>query len=341
MSPKFSSDRTYVIAEIAQAHEGSLALAHSFIDAVADTGADAIKFQTHLAERESSNQESFRVSFPGKQDKTRFDYWKRMEFELSQWKELADHAREKKLDFLSSPFSEMAVDWLSELGVPAWKIGSGEFRSQRMLDRIIETGKPILFSTGMSYIEEVDQAVARFRKSSSPFVVLQCTSKYPTKLEEVGMNVLDLYRSRYSCPVGLSDHSGTVHPGLAAIARGCEVLEVHVTFDKRMFGPDAAASVTVDQLKHLCEFRNAVSTFATHPVDKDAMAEKLSPMRKLFTRSLAPARDLPEGTVLTAELLCEKKPGTGIPAAEISKVVGKKLKRDVSQADLLSWENLE
>src|SRR3954469_9825750 len=150
--------KTYLIAEIAQAHEGSLGILYSYIDAVAKTGVQAIKFQMHIAEAESSIHEPFRVQF-SKEDATRYDYWKRMEFSLDQWKAIKKHCDEAGLDFICSPFSNLAVDWLEEIGVERYKIGSGEVNNFLILEKIAQKGKPVILSSGMSSYEELDHTV--------------------------------------------------------------------------------------------------------------------------------------------------------------------------------------
>lgn len=330
----------FITAEIAQTHDGSLGLAQAFIDAVAATGADAIKFQTHIATAESTRDEVFRVPLSG-QDATRYDYWQRMEFTPEQWVGLKARADEKGIIFLSSPFSPQAVDLLKKIGMPAWKVGSGEFRSWDLLDAMAAAGGPILLSSGMSRYDEIDAAVRRFREKNSPFALFQCTSRYPTPLKDVGLNVIDELKARYGCPVGLSDQTGIVHSALAAMARGADLLEVHVTFDKRMYGPDVPASVTVDELAFLCAARDAFHTMLSQPVDKDAMAGEMAPMRALFTKSVAPVRALKAGTVIEDSMLAPKKPGGGIPYDEREKIIGRKLVRDVAPDRLLREEDLE
>src|SRR5882724_7822406 len=149
-----------IVAEVAQGHDGSLGLAHAFIDAVANAGADAVKFQTHLAAAESTPGEPWRVKF-SPQDKSRYDYWKRMEFTEEQWHGLKQHAHERSLQFLSSPFSLEAVDLLARVGVDAWKVASGEIANGSMLERMAATRLPVLLSTGMSPLTEIDEAVKR------------------------------------------------------------------------------------------------------------------------------------------------------------------------------------
>jgi len=328
-----------IIAEVAQAHDGSLGQAHAFVDAVAETGADAIKFQTHIAEAESSYDEPYRVKFSW-QDATRYAYWQRMEFTEAQWVELARHATERGLIFLSSPFSVEAVDLLERIGVPAWKVGSGEIQSGRLLSELARTGQPILCSTGIATWGEINDVVRRFRECDVPFVLLQCTTQYPTPLADIGLNVVEGLRQAYGCPAGLSDHSGSVFPGMAALARGADVLECHVTFDRRMFGPDTVASVTIDELAQLCRFRDALVTMDNNPVNKDEQAEQLSHLRETFGKSLALSEALPAGTVLAAEHLTEKKPGSGISPVQIDQVIGKQLARRVPSTRLLQWKDL-
>lgn len=329
-----SSARCLVIAEVAQAHDGSLGAAHAFIDASADAGADAIKFQTHIAAAESTPDEPWRVKF-SPQDETRYDYWRRMEFTEAQWRGLKQHADERGLYFLSSPFSIEAVDLLSRVGVAAWKIASGEVSNGPMFARIAATGLPVLLSTGMSPLAEIDAAVARVQDAGLALTVLQCTSMYPTPPEKIGLNMLALFRNRYGCRVGLSDHSGTIYPGLAAATLGADVLEVHITLSRRAFGPDVPASVTVGELTRLVEGVRFIEQIQTHPVDKDEMARELAPLRDLFTKSVVTRTSLPAGTILAEEHLAVKKPGTGIPAIRLAEVIGRELRHAVPADHLL------
>ena len=171
--------------------------------------------------------------------------------------------------------------------------------------------------------------------------VLQCASRYPTPLEAVGLNVLGDYRQRYHCPVGLSDHSGSIHPALAALAQGADVIEVHLTLSRHMFGPDVPVSLTVDQLQAVAAARDAFHTLATHPIDKNAAAADLTEMRAMFGRSLAPRVDLPAGTVIEAEMFTAKKPATGIPADALETIIGRQLLQAVSADRLLMWEDID
>ena len=332
--------RCLIIGEIAQAHESSLGMAHAFVDAVARAGADAVKFQTHIAAAESTREEPWRVRF-SHQDRTRYEYWKRMEFTEEQWRGLKQHAEEVGLKFLSSPFSVEAVDLLSRVGVAAWKVASGEVSNEQMFERMIATRLPILLSTGMSPLEEIDAAARKVKDAGLNLTVLQCTSMYPTPPEKLGLNLIPFFRKRYGCKVGLSDHSGTIYAGLAGAVMGIEVLEVHVTLSREMFGPDVPVSVTTQELRQLVEGVRFIEKAIADPVDKDVIAEELGAIRGLFTKSVVACMDLPEGTVLSEEHLAVKKPGTGIPAARWREVVGRRLRRAVSADTLLTEDDLE
>jgi N,N'-diacetyllegionaminate synthase len=332
--------RCLIIGEVAQAHDGSLGMAHAFVDAIANAGANAVKFQTHIATAESTPDEPWRVKF-SPQDAGRYDYWKRMEFTEEQWHGLKRHADERGLLFLSSPFSMQAVELLSRTGVAAWKVASGEVSNFPMLERMAATGLPVFLSTGMSSLEEIDRAVELVRKRQLPLTVLQCTSAYPCPPEKVGLNLIPFYRERYGCDVGLSDHSGTIYPGLAAVTLGIEVLEVHVTLSREMFGPDVATSITTAELRTLVDGVRFVEKMEANPLDKDALSNELGPLRTLFTKSIVVLQDLPAGTQLRESYLAFKKPGTGIPAARMKEVVNRVLRRDVRANRPLSEEDLD
>lgn len=334
MTTFIDPQRCIVIGEVAQSHDGSLGMAHAFIDAIANAGADAVKFQTHIAAAESTPQEPWRVKF-SKQDASRYDYWKRMQFTNEQWHGLADHARDRGLHFLSSPFSPEAVSLLTEIGVPAWKIASGEVNNQQLFDQILATKKTVLLSTGMSAIEEIDSAAKRVMDAGVELMVMQCTTAYPCPPEKIGLNMIPVFRERYSCAVGLSDHSGTIFAGLAAAALGIEALEVHVAFSREMFGPDVPASVTTGELKQLAEGIRFIEKMRSSPVDKDAFASEAAPLRQLFTKSIVASSDLPEGTILEEKHLLLKKPGTGLPAEKLTMLIGGRLIRAVKADDQL------
>lgn len=319
--------RVAVIGEVGQAHDGSLGTAHAYIDAIADAGADAVKFQTHIAAAESRVDEPWRVKFSYADD-TRYEYWQRMEFPAQAWAGLRQHADDRGLAFLSSPFSLEAVELLRRVGVAAWKVASGEVANPQLLNAVAQTGAPVLLSSGMSDWVELDDAVAQLRAAGAgPLAVLQCTSAYPVEPARVGLNVLSEIRERYGCAAGLSDHSGTIFPALGAVTLGGRMIEVHVTLSREMFGPDVAASVTTGELRQLVAGVRFLSAALASPVDKDQAARELAPMRALFGRSLVARHALPAGHVLAAEDLTAKKPAGGIPPTRLSSLIGHRLNR--------------
>ena len=329
----------YIIAEIGQAHEGSLGILYSYIDAVAKTGVDAVKFQMHIAEAESSEYEPFRVQF-SQEDKTRFDYWKRMGFSLEQWKGIKQYCDKLGLDFICSPFSNLAVDWLEEMGVLQYKLGSGEINNLLILEKIAQTGKPVMLSSGMSSYAELDETVAFLKNKNIEFSILQCTTAYPTKPEQFGLNVIQELKERYGVAVGFSDHSARVETCIAATVLGAEILEFHVVFDRQLYGPDSTSSLTIHEIKELVISVRNIALAMQNPIDKNSN-ENFTDLKQIFEKSLAVNRDLPLNHILTFDDLEAKKPkGYGIDASRFQEVIGKVLNRNLNQWDFLNQEDL-
>ena len=335
-----STGRTFVVAEIAQAHDGSVGILHSLVDAAAAAGVDAVKFQVHIAEAESSALEPFRVRF-SPVDATRFDYWKRMELSAVQWADLKRRCEAAGVEFLATPFSNAAVDVLECIGVVRYKVGSGDLANPLLLERLARTGKEVILSTGLGALEEIDAAVAVMRERHVPVAVLQCTTKYPTAAQDIGLPWLATLRERYTCPVGLSDHSGTIYAALGAVALGATVIEAHITFDRRMFGPDAKASLTVDEFAELVRGVRFMERARGLGPDK-TVDESKQELRRMFGKALAVNRDMQAGETLRFEDLESKKPADGgLPVAKMSEVVGSKLKKPKNRWDFLMQSDIE
>jgi N,N'-diacetyllegionaminate synthase len=331
--------KTFLIAEIGQAHDGSLGLLHSYIDALSNTGINAIKFQMHIAEAESSIHEPFRINF-SYEDQTRYDYWKRMEFSLDQWKEIKKHCEEVGLEFICSPFSNLSVDWLEDLGISKYKIGSGEVNNFLMLEKIAKTGKEIILSSGMSSLIELDDTVSFLKPFKNKLSILQCTTKYPTGPEDVGLNMIDELKKRYSIPVGLSDHSSFIYPSLAAVALGAEILEFHVVFDKKMFGPDSKSSLTIAEVEKLVEGVRFIDLSLKHKINKN-QNYKFPKIKNAFEKSLAVNKDLKKGSIISIDDLEAKKPfGYGINVKDYAGILNKKLSEDKKKWDFLNYDDL-
>jgi N,N'-diacetyllegionaminate synthase len=336
---KQKTDNMFIIAEIAQAHDGSIELAHSYIDVLSKTGVDAVKFQVHIAEAESSIHEPFRVKLTSK-DKTRFDYWKRMEFTLQQWKELKRHCDETGVEFMASPFSNAAVDLLEEVGVKRYKIGSGEVNNFLMLEKISCTGKPVILSSGLSSYKELDKTVKYLKVRNVDFSVLQCTTAYPTQPQNYGLNVIGELKKRYGVPIGYSDHSAKIETCIAAAALGAEILEFHAVISRNSLGPDARSSLEIDEITQLVRAVNNIATALQYPVDKNDNA-KFKELKHIFEKSLAVNKDLLIGHIIKFEDLEAKKPkGFGIEASRFEEIIGKSLKNDLKQREFLNWVDI-
>lgn len=343
---EIGSGRCFIIAEVAQAHNGSFQEALAYIDAVAEAGADAVKFQCHIATEESSPEEPWRVPIPGYE--SRYAYWQAMEFSPAEWRALNLRAEIQNLEFLCSPFSLKALEMLDPL-VPAWKVASGEVTNKPLIEAMVKTGKPILLSSGMTPWKGLSDGIDVAQIGISvPYLIFQSTTEYPCSPEDIGLNIMEDLRY-FNMPVGLSDHSGSPYTGLAAVTLGADALEVHVTWDKRQQGPDVSSSLTIDELKVLVEGTRWIERIRNNPVDKDAMAEKLAPTRELFTKSaFAFNRNGPgtntvyaPGAVLGNGCVVFRKPGTGITPDQWSKYENLPLKRPVTAGQMLSEADFE
>lgn len=328
-----------VIAEIAQAHDGSLGIAHSYIDALKGTGVDIVKFQTHVAEAESSLQEPFRVKFSYK-DKTRYEYWKRMEFSLEEWIGLKKHCEDAGMEFMSSPFSLYAVELLEKIGVNKYKIGSGEVTNLLLLEKIASTGKEVYLSSGMSDFGEIEKAITLLQKHNIKTSIFQCTTAYPTKPEDWGLHMIDELKKKFNLPVGFSDHSGDIYAPLSAAALGAELIEFHVVFDKKMFGPDATSSL---ELKQVAQLLNGIKQLEdSFNAQYSKSVEGKQELKMIFEKSLAINKALKAGDVIKLDDLETKKPrDCGINARDFKKVIGRRLKNDKAQWEFLNFTDLE
>lgn len=331
----------YIVAEIAQTHDGSLGSAMAFIDVAKECGADAVKFQTHIAEEESTAGEPWRKNF-SLQDATRYDYWKRVSFTRQEWGILKRHADNVGISFLSSPFSIMACEWLRDLGMRTWKVASGELHNRQYLDWIIATGNPILVSTGLSGTADFRPVLDLIRSAGNPLAILHCTTQYPTPPDQVGMNIFSAFFDEFlNMPIGVSDHSGEIYPSLVAAYLGAQIVEVHLTLHKKAFGPDVPASLTPDQLLDVVRGTHFVWQMRENPVVKETQLVGLTQVRNIFTRSLVAARDISAGETVTPELIAYKKPGGGMPYEHRDKLVGKTAIRPIVRDQMMSESDVK
>ncbi|NEW91524.1 N-acetylneuraminate synthase family protein [Rhodopseudomonas sp. BR0M22] len=324
----------YVIAEIGSVHDGSFGNACRLIEAAADCGADAVKFQTHIAEAETLLDAPSPSYFSAE---PRADYFRRTGFSTEQWLRLAAVAAAAKVDFLSSPFSLEAVDLLEQVGIGAYKVPSGEVSNVPLLERIARTGKPIFLSSGMSSWAELDAAVAACH-GGGQVTLLQCTSAYPCPPEKVGLNVMVEMASRYKLPVGYSDHTMGFAAPIAAVALGATVIEKHFTFSRLMYGSDAKHSMEPDQFRLLCRELKDAGRMMASEVDKNDLSA-VTDMKLIFEKSIVAAAELPAGTEIAESHLAFKKPGDGIPAAKYRDLIGRRVVNAVPRDHKFSLED--
>jgi sialic acid synthase SpsE len=325
-----------IIAEIGNAHEGSLGLAKCFINAAAECGVDAVKFQTHIFEAESLPDAPNPPYF---ENESRKEYFDRREFTVEQWKELKGFAEGKcGIEFLSSPFSLEAVDLLEQVGVSIYKIASGEVSNLPLLIKIAKTGKRVLLSSGMSSWTELDEAVKTLQNNGCEnLTILQCTSEYPCISENAGLNIMVEMKERYGLPVGFSDHTLGIAVPIAAVCLGACIIEKHFTLSKLMYGPDAKFSATPEEMKALVENIRSVEKALRNKIDKNDKVGTLSQMKITFEKSIVAACDIPAGAILEERHFAYKKPGDGIPAREFRKLLGKKTMNDIPANTKLEW----
>ena len=318
------TDKIKIIAEVAQEHNSSLKKALRFIDKSAKAGADFVKFQMHLAKFESTLDEPFRKGFRFK-EKNRYEYWKKMEFKKKEWKLLIDRCKKKKIGFLCSPFSIEAFKRLRAMGLKTWKIGSGEFFSEQLLNEIIKKKDKIIISTGLANLKEIEKKVNLFKRKKINFYLMQCTTKYPTSLKTTGINLLKYFKKKYNCKVGLSDHSGKLSPSLYSIFNSYDILEVHLReSNTKEINPDTSSSLSFEELEFLCKMRDELSILKKYKLDKNIIAKKLAKTKKLFTKSLSLKKSIKKGDIIEEDNLYLKKPGTGIPYSQKFKFIGKR-----------------
>ncbi|MDD4319290.1 MAG: N-acetylneuraminate synthase family protein [Candidatus Peribacteraceae bacterium] len=326
-----------IIAEIGSVHDGSFGNALKLIELAKECGADAVKFQTHIADAETLKDAPSPSYFTAE---PRHDYFRRTAFSETQWKELKKHADKTGIEFLSSPFSIEAVELLERVGMKRYKIPSGETTNLPLLEAVARTGKPVLLSSGMNSWEELDRAVETIRKHHNDITVLQCTSEYPCPYEQVGINVLAEMRERYQLPVGLSDHTLTTFAPLVAVAHGAAVIEKHLTFSRSMYGSDAAHSLEPVEFTHMTEGIRATETMLAHPVDKSD-ANRFRDMKDTFEKSIVSVAAIAKGTTITEHMLALKKPGTGLPSRLLPLVIGCTAMRDIPAHTLLQAKDLK
>ncbi len=324
-----------IVAEIGNNHDGSVYQAERMIDAAAEAGADAVKFQTHIAEAEMHPSTPTPPHFP----EPRWEFTKRMELSADEHVRLKQHAESRELLFFSSPFSVEAVELLEEIGNPCYKIASGEVTNPPLLEAVAATGKPVLLSTGMAGVEDVERALEVLSDGGAgEILVLQCTSSYPAPPEKVNLRAMVAMGERFQLPYGLSDHTPDIHTSIAAVALGAAAIEKHFTLSKRLYGPDHHASLTLEELARLVDgVRQVEAALGTAAKVRDP---ELDPARATFEKSVVSRGQIEAGAEIAREMLTTKRPGNGIPANRLPEVVGRRAARAIPANHVLETGDL-
>ena len=330
---------TYVIAEIGANHNRDLGIARELMDVAVEAGADAVKFQTYDGPRIYSRKTPRFAYLEGVTDKTPAELLEEIALPREWQPILARDAASRGIQFFSSPFDHEAVDELDALDVPVLKIASFELVDLPLIRKAASTGRPLLISTGMARLGEIEDALAAAREAGAGAVgLMQCTSAYPAPPERANLAAMATMRTAFGVPVGLSDHTTGIAVPIAAAALGAAFVEKHVTLDRTMQGPDHPFALEPGELTAMVAgIREAQVALGDGRKDGPG-PEEAGEMYTLGRRSLIATRDLPEGTVLAADMITVKRPGYGIAPKDLERVLGRPLRQAVEEDDVLTWE---
>lgn len=332
----------FIIAEAGVNHNGSIALAKQLIDVAAKARADAVKFQTFIAE-EIVSTNSPKAEYQKQTtdaSESQFDMIKKLELSKEDHQELMDYAKHKNIMFLSTPFDKRSVDLLVELGVPLIKISSGEITNHPFLKYIAKKGLPIILSTGMSTLEEVAEAVSIIIDAGCEnLTLLHCTSNYPARVEDCNLLAMKTMADAFDVPIGYSDHTSGIYVSLAATAMGACVIEKHFTLDENLPGPDHKASLEPAELEELIRgirlVEKAQGSYVKAPVESELE------VRDVARRSIVAKVDIPAGTVITEDMLAFKRPSVGVSPKNMGKIIGQISISDIKKDFLINFEMFE
>ena len=338
----------FIIAEAGVNHNGDLQLAKELIDIAADAGVDAVKFQTYISEKVMTRyvgKARYQADNTGCGG-SHLEMSKKLELSFQDFTLLKKYCDNAGILFLSTPFDFPSVDFLEPM-VPLYKIPSGEITNMPMIEHIARKNKPIIMSTGMSNLEEVERAVkliqARQKVDAEadfpPLTLLHCTSNYPTVFSDANLKAIQTLSHHFSLPSGYSDHTPGIEAAIAAVALGATVIEKHFTVSRELPGPDHKASIEPAELRRMAQaIRNVEAALGS---GEKVMTDSEREIREIARRSLAAGTDLKAGTVLSRDHVEIKRPGTGISPVDIDQAIGKRLLHDVREDEVITWDDLE
>lgn len=332
----------YFIAEAGVNHNGDLILAKELVDIAAEAGADAVKFQTYNTDEvmtayapTAEYQHDFTGA--GRQKDMAAD----LELTEAEFRSLHSYTERHDLDFLSTPFDFRSVDFLDELDIPAFKVGSGELTNTPLLKYIAGKGRPMIVSTGMATLAEVEQAADTIRDTDPavPFALLHCTSVYPTSIDDVNLRSMNELDERFAVPVGLSDHTTEIETPALAVAAGATIVEKHFTLDPSLDGPDHAASLAPDELERAIDLVR-VSTRALGSGTKEPVTAEAD-IRPLVRKSLHAVETIEPGEPFTAENVAIKRPADGLEPSYYEAIRGKMSRSSLSHDDPITEDDVD
>jgi len=333
--------RVFIIAEAGVNHNGSIELALRLVDAARASGADAVKFQTFRAER-LATATAHKAAYQERTTagtESQFEMLRRLELSEESHKILLKHCRQAGIQFLSSPFDLPSVDFLHSLDVPCFKVPSGEITNHPLLQNVGLTGRPVILSTGMSTLGEVEEAIQVLQTAgTSELTLLHCVTEYPAPFDEVNLRAMQTLRTAFGLPVGYSDHTPGTEIAIAAVSLGAVVIEKHFTLDRSLPGPDHAASLEPSELGQMVAAIRHVEAALGTGIKAPAPCER--PNISVARKSVVAARNLPAGHRLAPDDLDIKRPGSGLAPKFMGALTGRTLRVAVGRDDFITWDKL-
>jgi sialic acid synthase SpsE len=336
-----AGESCFVVAEAGANHNRDLTLAKRLIDVAVTARADAVKFQTYSADTLYSKKTPRFKYLEELGDVSTHDLLASLELPRQWHAELADYCQQKGIVFFSSPFDLRAVDELDAVGVPLFKIASFEIVDLPLIRHAASKGKPVVVSTGMASLAEIEDAVAACHDvGNDQVILLQCASVYPAPPEIMNLRAMETMRAAFHCPVGLSDHTRGINVAVGAVARGAAMLEKHYTLDRTLPGPDHPFAIEPDELQAMVAGIREVEAALGSGQKAGPSAAESGEMYRLGRRSLIAANPIAAGTVITREMLTVKRPGYGIPPKYLDIIVGRAAKVDLEEDDVVTWDSI-
>lgn len=334
-------NKTFVIAEAGVNHNGNIDIAKKLIDAAVEAGVDAIKFQTFKAEKlvtKSAEKANYQRNNTG--EGTQLEMLKKLQLSPESHEIINNYCKEKQIMFISTPFDFESVDLLETLGVPLYKIGSGDLTNGPFLKYVAKLNKPIIISTGMANLGEVEMAIDVIREAGNEKIsLLHCTSNYPTDYEDVNLNAMITLKKAFKLPVGYSDHTIGIEVPVAAVGMGAEIIEKHFTLDKNMEGPDHRASLDPFELKQMVRSIRNIEKALGDGIKRCNKNEEST--KRVARKSIVASKNINEGEIFTGENITFKRPGNGISPIHVELVLGRVAGSDIKEDEQITFSNIK